>query len=66
MTRIEYLMNEINLNKGYEYEMNLLSTMTDDEICECYNVDVEDIKEYLPQLIRDFYFLEESLAQYLQ
>ena len=51
-------MNEINLNKGYEYEMNLLSTMTDDEICECYNVDVEDIKEYLPQLIRDFYILE--------
>lgn len=55
MTRIEYLMSEINLNKGYEYEMNLLSTMTNDEICECYNVDMEDIKEYLPQLIKDFY-----------
>ena len=55
MTRIEYLMNEINSNRGYEFEMNLLSTMTESEICECCNVDVEDIPEYLPQLIREHY-----------
>ena len=58
MTRLEYLMNEINANKGYEAEMVLVNTMTEAEICKCYNVDVEDIPEYLPQLIRDFYILE--------
>ena len=55
MTRIEYLKNEISSNRGYDFEMNLLSTMTESEICECYNVDVEDIAEYLPQLIKEFY-----------
>lgn len=62
MTRIEYLKKEINSNRGYEFEMNLLSTMTESEICECYNVDAEDIKEYLPQLIRDFYIFNDIAA----
>lgn len=62
MTRIEYLKKEINSNRGYEFEMNLLSTMTESEICECYNVDTEDIKEYLPQLIRDFYIFNDNVA----
>lgn len=54
MTRIEYFNNELSQNKGYEYDMTLIEQMTDEEKCECFNIDLEDIAD-LPQVIADFY-----------
>lgn len=55
MTRIEYFNNELSQNKGYEYDMTLVEQMTDEEKCECFNIDLEDIAENLECIIRDFY-----------
>lgn len=55
MTRIEYFNNELSKNKGYEFDMALVSMMTDTEKCEVFNIDPEDIAENLECIIRDFY-----------
>lgn len=54
MTRTEYFNNELSQNKGYEYDMALVAMMTDEEKCECFNIDPEDIAD-LQQMIADFY-----------
>ena len=54
MTRIEYFNSELSQNKGYEYDMALVEQMTEQEKCECFNIDAEDIAD-LPQMIADFY-----------
>lgn len=55
MTRIEYFNTELAKNLGYEYDMELIGQMTDGEKCEVFNISPEDIAEYLPQLIFDYY-----------
>lgn len=54
MTRIEYFNNELSKNKGYEFDMALVAMMTDEEKCEVFNIDPEDITG-IEQLVSDFY-----------
>jgi hypothetical protein len=54
MTRIEYFNNELSMNKGYEHDMALVAMMTNEEICECFNIDPEDIAN-IEYFVRDAY-----------
>lgn len=54
MTRIEYFNTELAKNLGYEYDMELVGQMTDDEKCEVLNLYADDL-DNVAQMIADYY-----------
>jgi len=54
MTRIEYFNTELAKNLGYEYDMDLVGQMTDDEKCEVFNLYADDL-DNVAQMIADYY-----------
>lgn len=54
MTRIEYFNTELAKNHGYEYDMESVGQMTDDEKCEVFNIYADDL-DNVAQMIADYY-----------
>lgn len=55
MNRIAYFENELAQNYGYEYDMCLLSMMTDVEKVICFGLNSISEVEEVPQIIADYY-----------